>query len=123
MDADQLKEEGAYSVFGRVGARTEMPGCSLCMGNQARVADGATVFSTSTRNFDNRMGKDARVYLGSAELAAVCARLGRIPSPQEYLDAVQNKLEANADTIYRYLSFDKMEDYRPKKVIPIAEVV
>jgi aconitate hydratase 2 / 2-methylisocitrate dehydratase len=122
MDADQLKEEGAYSVFGRVGARTEMPGCSLCMGNQARVADGATVFSTSTRNFDNRMGKDARVYLGSAELAAVCARLGRIPTPQEYLDAVQNKLAANADNIYRYLNFDQMEDYKPKKVIPIAEV-
>jgi aconitate hydratase 2/2-methylisocitrate dehydratase len=122
MDADQLKEEGAYSVFGRVGARTEMPGCSLCMGNQARVANGATVFSTSTRNFDNRMGKDARVYLGSAELAAVCARLGRIPALQEYLDAVQNKLAANADNIYRYLNFDQMEDYRPKKVIPIAEV-
>ncbi len=122
MDADQLKEEGAYSVFGRVGARTEMPGCSLCMGNQARVADGATVFSTSTRNFDNRMGKDARVYLGSAELAAVCARLGRIPTPQEYLDAVQNKLAANADNIYRYLNFDQMDDYKPKKVIPIAEV-
>lgn len=123
MDADQLKEEGAYSVFGRVGARTEMPGCSLCMGNQARVADGATVFSTSTRNFDNRMGKDARVYLGSAELAAVCARMGRIPTPQEYLDAVQNKLAANADNIYRYLNFDQMEDYKPRKVIPIAEAV
>ena len=123
MDADQLKEEGAYSVFGRVGARTEMPGCSLCMGNQARVADGATVFSTSTRNFDNRMGKDARVYLGSAELAAVCARLGRIPTMQEYLDAVQNKIEDHADYIYRYLSFDQMEDYKPRKVIPIAEAV
>jgi len=123
MDADQLKEEGAYSVFGRVGARTEMPGCSLCMGNQARVADGATVFSTSTRNFDNRMGKDARVYLGSAELAAVCARLGRIPSLQEYLDVVQDKIEDHADYIYRYLNFDQMEDYQPKKVIPIAEVV
>lgn len=122
MDADQLKEEGAYSVFGRVGARTEMPGCSLCMGNQARVADGATVFSTSTRNFDNRMGKDARVYLGSAELAAVCARLGRIPTQQEYLDAVQNKIEDHAEYIYRYLNFDQMDDYKPKKVIPIAEV-
>lgn len=122
MDADQLKEEGAYSVFGRIGARTEVPGCSLCMGNQARVADKATVFSTSTRNFDNRMGKDARVYLGSAELAAVCARLGRIPSQQEYLDAVESKLAENVDSIYRYLSFDQMEDYKPKKVIPIAEL-
>ena len=86
------------------------------------VADGATVFSTSTRNFDNRMGKDARVYLGSAELAAVCARLGRIPTPQEYLDTVGNKLTANSDSIYKYLNFDQMADYRPKKIIPIAEV-
>ncbi|MBD0311251.1 MAG: aconitate hydratase B, partial [Microcoleus sp. T1-bin1] len=88
MDEHQLKEEGVYSVFGAAGARTEMPGCSLCMGNQARVADGTTVFSTSTRNFNNRMGKGARVYLGSAELAAVCALLGRIPTVQEYLDIV-----------------------------------
>ncbi|MCX7936061.1 MAG: aconitase family protein, partial [Planctomycetota bacterium] len=89
MDEAQLREEGVYAVFGRVGARTEVPGCSLCMGNQARVADGATVFSTSTRNFDNRMGKDARVYLGSAELAAVCARLGRIPTVDEYRAMVE----------------------------------
>ncbi|HZV99820.1 MAG TPA: bifunctional aconitate hydratase 2/2-methylisocitrate dehydratase [Methylophilaceae bacterium] len=122
MDADQLKEEGAYSVFGRAGARTEIPGCSLCMGNQARVADRATVFSTSTRNFDNRMGKDARVYLGSAELAAVCARLGRMPTPEEYLATVGDKLTKNSDSIYRYLSFDQMPEYAPKKVIPIAEI-
>jgi aconitate hydratase 2/2-methylisocitrate dehydratase len=122
MDEDQLREEGVYSVFGRAGARTEIPGCSLCMGNQARVADKATVFSTSTRNFDNRMGKDARVYLGSAELAAVCARLGRMPSPQEYLEIVGDKLSRNADEIYRYLNFDKMLDYMPKKTIPIVEV-
>lgn len=122
MDADQLKEEGAYSVFGRAGARTEVPGCSLCMGNQARVADRATVFSTSTRNFDNRMGKDARVYLGSAELAAVCARLGRMPTPQEYLDTVGDKLTRNSGEIYRYLNFDQMAEYTPKKTIPIAEV-
>jgi aconitate hydratase 2 / 2-methylisocitrate dehydratase len=122
MDEDQLREEGMYSVFGRAGARTEIPGCSLCMGNQARVADGATVFSTSTRNFDNRMGKDARVYLGSAELAAVCARLGRLPSPQEYLEIVGDKLSRNSDEIYRYLNFDKMLDYMPKKTIPIVEV-
>jgi aconitate hydratase 2/2-methylisocitrate dehydratase len=122
MDADQLKEEGAYSVFGRAGARTEVPGCSLCMGNQARVADRATVFSTSTRNFDNRMGKDARVYLGSAELAAVCARLGRMPTPQEYLDTVGDKLTKNAGEIYRYLNFDQLPEYTPKKTISIAEV-
>jgi aconitate hydratase 2/2-methylisocitrate dehydratase len=92
------------------------------MGNQARVADKATVFSTSTRNFDNRMGKDARVYLGSAELAAVCARLGRIPSPQEYLEMVGDKLGKDTDTIYRYLNFDQMPEYT-KKIIPIVETV
>jgi aconitate hydratase 2/2-methylisocitrate dehydratase len=123
MDEDQLRDEGVYSVFGRAGARTEIPGCSLCMGNQARVADGATVFSTSTRNFDNRMGKEARVYLGSAELAAVCATLGRMPTPKEYLDTVGDKLTKNAGEIYRYLNFDKMLNYNPKKIIPIAEVV
>lgn len=122
MDEAELRDEGAYSVFGRVGARTEIPGCSLCMGNQARVATGATVFSTSTRNFDNRMGKDARVYLGSAELAAVCARLGRIPDMQEYLAIVSDKLGKNTDEIYRYLNFDQMADYLPKKTIPIVEV-
>lgn len=123
MDEDQLRDEGVYSVFGRAGARTEIPGCSLCMGNQARVADGATVFSTSTRNFDNRMGKEARVYLGSAELAAVCATLGRMPTPKEYLDTVGDKLTKNAGEIYRYLNFDKMPNYNPKKIILIAEVV
>jgi aconitate hydratase 2/2-methylisocitrate dehydratase len=123
MDEEQLREEGVYSVFGRAGARTEIPGCSLCMGNQARVANGATVFSTSTRNFDNRMGKDARVYLGSAELAAVCSIFGRIPTLQEYLDIVGDKLTKNADSIYRYLNFDQMPEYTQKKIIPIAEVV
>jgi len=122
MDEDQLRDEGVYSVFGRAGARTEIPGCSLCMGNQARVADGATVFSTSTRNFDNRMGKEARVYLGSAELAAVCATLGRMPTLKEYLDTVGDKLTKNAGEIYRYLNFDKMPNYAPKKTIPIIEV-
>lgn len=122
MDADQLKEEGAYSVFGRAGARTEIPGCSLCMGNQARVADRATVFSTSTRNFDNRMGRDARVYLGSAELAAVCAVLGRMPTAGEYLDTVGDKLTRNTENIYRYLNFDQMPEYASRKVIPIAEL-
>src|SRR6478672_1275994 len=108
MDESQLKEEGVYGIFGAAGARTEMPGCSLCMGNQARVADGTTVFSTSTRNFNNRMGKDARVYLGSAELAAVCALLGRLPTVQEYLDIVANRIEPFADDLYRYLNFDQI---------------
>lgn len=108
MDEHQLKEEGVYSIFGAAGARTEMPGCSLCMGNQARVADGTTVFSTSTRNFNNRMGKGARVYLGSAELAAVCALLGRIPTVQEYLDIVAKKIDPFADDLYRYLNFDQI---------------
>ncbi len=125
MDEAQLRDEGVYSVFGVAGARTEVPGCSLCMGNQARVADKATVFSTSTRNFDNRMGKDARVYLGSAELAAVCAKLGRMPTHAEYMETVGNKL-ANSDEIYKYLNFDQMTEYKGaldkvKKVIPIAE--
>ena len=128
MDESQLRDEGVYSVFGLAGARTEVPGCSLCMGNQARVADKATVFSTSTRNFDNRMGKDARVYLGSAELAAVCAKLGRMPTHAEYLETVGTKL-ANTAEIYKYLNFDQMTDYKGslenlssgKKVIPIAE--
>jgi aconitate hydratase 2/2-methylisocitrate dehydratase len=130
MDEAQLRDEGVYSTFGVAGARTEIPGCSLCMGNQARVADKATVFSTSTRNFDNRMGKDARVYLGSAELAAVCAKLGRMPTHAEYLETVGNKL-ANTAEIYKYLNFDQMTEYKAaldtlssgKKVIPIAEVV
>ncbi|BAT51827.1 bifunctional aconitate hydratase 2/2-methylisocitrate dehydratase [Nostoc sp. NIES-3756] len=111
MDEHQLKEEGVYSVFGAAGARTEMPGCSLCMGNQARVADGTTVFSTSTRNFNNRMGKGARVYLGSAELAAVCALLGRIPTVQEYLDIVANKIHPFAENLYRYLNFDQIAGF------------
>lgn len=126
MDEAQLRDEGVYSTFGVAGARTEIPGCSLCMGNQARVADKATVFSTSTRNFDNRMGKDARVYLGSAELAAVCAKLGRMPTHTEYLETVGNKL-ANTAEIYKYLNFNQMTDYKGsldkvKKMIPITEV-
>jgi len=123
MDEVQLREEGVYGIFGRAGARMEMPGCSLCMGNQARVADRATVFSTSTRNFDNRMGKDARCYLGSAELAAVCARMGKIPSVEEYMTMVQNKIVPLADNIYRYLNFNQMESYARKgKVIPVTQV-
>jgi aconitate hydratase 2/2-methylisocitrate dehydratase len=110
MDAHQLTEEGHYGVFGNAGARTEMPGCSLCMGNQAQVREGATVMSTSTRNFPNRLGKNTNVYLGSAELAAICSRLGRIPTREEYMASV-GVLEAASDQIYQYLNFDKIEDY------------
>ncbi|OUM03590.1 bifunctional aconitate hydratase 2/2-methylisocitrate dehydratase [Variovorax sp. JS1663] len=110
MDAHQLTEEGHYGVFGNAGARTEMPGCSLCMGNQAQVREGATVMSTSTRNFPNRLGKGANVYLGSAELAAICSRLGRIPTKEEYMASV-GVLDAASDQIYQYLNFDKIEDY------------
>ncbi len=112
MDKAELIEEGYYSIFGSAGARVEIPGCSLCMGNQARVADKATVFSTSTRNFDNRMGMGAQVYLGSAELAAVCALLGRLPTAQEYLDIVPKKLEGKRDDVYKYLNFNLIEDYK-----------
>ncbi|MBC6431088.1 bifunctional aconitate hydratase 2/2-methylisocitrate dehydratase [Nostoc sp. HG1] len=123
MDEHQLKEEGVYSVFGAAGARTEMPGCSLCMGNQARVADGTTVFSTSTRNFNNRMGKDARVYLGSAELAAVCALLGRLPTVQEYLDIVASRIEPFADDLYRYLNFDQIVGFEDEgRVIALEDM-
>jgi len=111
MDAQQLTEEGHYGVFGTAGARTEMPGCSLCMGNQAQVREGATVMSTSTRNFPNRLGKNANVYLGSAELAAICSRLGRIPTRAEYMTDM-GVIDQNSDKIYQYLSFDKMEDYK-----------
>jgi aconitate hydratase 2/2-methylisocitrate dehydratase len=111
MDEHQLKEEGVYSVFGAAGARIELPGCSLCMGNQARVADNTTVFSTSTRNFNNRMGKGARVYLGSAELAAVCALLGRIPTVPEYLDIVAQKIHPFAENLYQYLNFDQIAGF------------
>lgn len=113
MDAALLSDEGYYSIFGKSGARIEVPGCSLCMGNQARVADGATVISTSTRNFPNRMGKDAFVYLASAELSAVCALLGRIPSPDEYLQYVQS-LDNDKEDTYRYMNFDQINSYTQK---------
>lgn len=111
MDEHQLTEEGYYSIFGKAGARTEMPGCSLCMGNQARVADGATVVSTSTRNFPNRMGKDAFVYLASAELSAVAALLGRLPTNEEYQAQVAGLKPLAAD-IYRYLNFNEIAEYQ-----------
>jgi aconitate hydratase 2/2-methylisocitrate dehydratase len=111
MDEKQLIEEGYYAVFGAAGARTEIPGCSLCMGNQARVADEAIVFSTSTRNFDNRIGNGAQVYLGSAEVAAVTALLGRIPTKEEYLEVVSKKItEENKDSVYKYLNFHQVSD-------------
>ena len=123
MDEFQLKEEGIYSTFGVAGARTEVPGCSLCMGNQARVADGATVFSTSTRNFNNRMGKDAQVYLGSAELAAVCALLGRIPTVDEYQAIVTRKIDPFASELYRYLNFDQIANFEDQgRVIPLDQM-
>ena len=110
MDAAELTKEGHYGTFGTAGARMEMPGCSLCMGNQAQVREGATVFSTSTRNFPNRLGKNANVYLGSAELAAICSRLGRIPSKQEYM-ADMGVLKADSEQIYRYMNFDQIEEF------------
>ena len=123
MDEQQLKEEGVYGTFGAAGARTELPGCSLCMGNQARVEDGATVFSTSTRNFNNRMGKDARVYLGSAELSAVCALLGRVPTVQEYMDIVAKKINPFAGDLYRYLNFDQIAGFEDEgRVIPLEQM-
>ena len=113
MDAAQLTEEGYYGIFGRVGARTEMPGCSLCMGNQARVAEQSTVVSTSTRNFPNRLGNGADVYLASAELAAVSSILGRIPSAEEYLNYAK-EIDATAADTYRYLNFHRMDQYTEK---------
>ena len=110
MDAHQLMEEGYYGIFGRIGARMEMPGCSLCMGNQARVAPGARVVSTSTRNFPNRLGEGADVYLASAELAAVSAVLGCIPTMSEYLEYASMLGELSAD-IYRYLNFDQVDEF------------
>ena len=110
MDAKQLSEEGHYGVLGSAGARMEMPGCSLCMGNQAQVKEGATVFSTSTRNFPNRLGKNSNVYLGSAELAAICSKLGRIPTKAEYMADMQ-VLTAASDKVYQYLNFDQVKDY------------
>ncbi len=113
MDQTQLTEEGYYSTFGKVGARTEMPGCSLCMGNQARVAENSTVVSTSTRNFPNRLGNGANVYLASAELAAVCSLLGKIPSFDEYMQYADSLSDSAEDT-YRYLNFDQIETYQEK---------
>ncbi|NLA88970.1 MAG: bifunctional aconitate hydratase 2/2-methylisocitrate dehydratase [Alcaligenaceae bacterium] len=111
MDQKQLTEEGHYGTFGVAGARIEMPGCSLCMGNQAQVREGATVMSTSTRNFPNRLGKNTNVYLGSAELAAICSRLGKIPTREEYLENI-GIIDENSDNIYRYMNFNEIEDFQ-----------
>lgn len=121
MDQRQLTEEGYYGIYGRAGARTEMPGCSLCMGNQARVAPGAKVVSTSTRNFPNRLGDGADVYLASAELAAVAAVLGRLPTVEEYMEQAAG-LNTMATEVYRYLNFDQLPEYEEaaRKVIPVV---
>ncbi|KAB0666749.1 bifunctional aconitate hydratase 2/2-methylisocitrate dehydratase [Oryzomonas japonica] len=112
MDQQQLKDEAYFSVFSAFGARIEIAGCSLCMGNQARVPDKSHVYSTSTRNFDDRMGDGARVYLGSAELGAVTALMGKLPKPSEYMKIYKEKIEPNKEKIYRYLQFDEMPEYK-----------
>ncbi|MDM7937090.1 MAG: bifunctional aconitate hydratase 2/2-methylisocitrate dehydratase [Cyanobium sp. CZS 48M] len=122
MDDEVLRAEGYTSKFEAAGARMELPGCSLCMGNQARVDDNTTVFSTSTRNFNNRLGNGAQVYLGSAELAAVCALLGRIPTPAEYLEIAAAKIDPLAADLYRYLNFDQIEGFGDEgRVVSSAE--
>jgi aconitate hydratase 2/2-methylisocitrate dehydratase len=125
MDEHQLTEEGIYNVFGVSGARTEMPGCSLCMGNQARVAPNSTVVSTSTRNFPNRLGQGADVYLASSELAAVSAALGKIPTMEEYMSYMGN-IDTLADSIYRYLNFNEIQSYMDAaeraKSIPLTSI-
>ncbi len=110
MDERRLVEEGYYNIYGVAGARTEVPGCSLCMGNQARVRDGAVVMSTSTRNFDNRMGKDAKVYLGSAEISAICAILGRLPTVEEYHKFMEEKIAGKEDKVYKFLNFHELPE-------------
>ena len=125
MDEHQLMEEGVYNVFAQAGARTEMPGCSLCMGNQARIAPNSTCVSTSTRNFPNRLGDGADVYLASAELAAVSSILGKLPSVDEYL-AYMKGLDTMSDEIYRYLNFHQIESFQnsaDQAIIPAVNVV
>ena len=112
MDEAMLKEEGYYKIFEEAGCRMEMPGCSLCMGNQARVNDNTNVFSTSTRNFNNRLGKGAQVFLGSAELAAVCACLGKIPNPAEYQTIASQKIIPFSEDVYRYLNFHQIPNFK-----------
>jgi aconitate hydratase 2/2-methylisocitrate dehydratase len=120
MDQKQLMAEGYYNIYGRAGVRTEMPGCSLCMGNQARVNAGATVLSTSTRNFPNRLGDGANVFLTSAEVASVGAVLGKIPSVEEYMQFATS-INSMAGDIYRYMNFDKMDEYTTKAAEAVIE--
>lgn len=112
MDSDLLKDEAVFSVYSAFGARIEIAGCSLCMGNQARVPDGVNMFSTSTRNFDDRIGDGAKVFLGSAELGAVAARMGKLPTPSEFLAIYNERVAPNKEKIYRYLQFDQMDGYK-----------
>ena len=121
MDEEMLKTEGYYAIFEKAGSRMEMPGCSLCMGNQARVEDNTTVFSTSTRNFNNRLGNGAQVYLGSAELAAVCAQLGRIPTKDQYLAIAAAKINSQQAEIYRYLNFDQLAGFEDQGRVVSSE--
>ena len=121
MDEETLKAEGYYATFEAAGSRMEMPGCSLCMGNQARVDDNTTVFSTSTRNFNNRLGKGAQVYLGSAELAAVCAQLGRIPTAEEYRSIAAAKIDPLSAELYRYLNFDQIAGFEDQGRVVSAD--
>ena len=117
------KKEGSYDVFNRLTDHTELPGCSLCMGNQARVAEGSTVVSTSTRNFPNRLGDGANVYLASAEIAAVSAKLGYIPTMEEYLEAMQ-EVKSNESSVYQYLNFHQLEDYKDElKNVPLETIL
>jgi aconitate hydratase 2/2-methylisocitrate dehydratase len=119
MDAMILNEEGYYAILGKSGARMEMPGCSLCMGNQAQIRKGSTAMSTSTRNFPNRLGIDTQVFLGSAELAAICALMGKIPTVAEYMEGVK-AVNAKAADVYRYMNFDQIEEF--KSVADTVEV-
>jgi aconitate hydratase 2/2-methylisocitrate dehydratase len=111
MDQSKLKSEAYFAIFNQVGARIETPGCSLCMGNQARVPDGVNMFSTSTRNFDNRIGNGAQVYLGSAELGAVTALTGKLPTPAEYLAIYKEKIAPFKEEVYNYLQFDELGEF------------
>ena len=124
MDEHQLMDEGYYAIYGEAGARTEMPGCSLCMGNQARVADHATVVSTSTRNFPNRLGNGANVYLASAELAVVASIIGKLPTVVEYMEYAK-EIDSMADNIYRYMNFHQIAEFQAKAKetnIPVTEI-
>jgi aconitate hydratase 2/2-methylisocitrate dehydratase len=122
MDKAVLMEEGYYSIYGRAGVRMEMPGCSLCMGNQARVEAGATVLSTSTRNFPNRLGDGANVYLCSAEMAAVGAIMGKIPNMDEYMEYA-SKIDAMAGDVFRYLNFDRMDAFKKAEEAAKANII